>query len=58
MERGYRRIICRYPNSEIRVMKTCYPYGTKLRGLSDRKQLIDLLCNSNDWFLCDDNFGF
>ena len=33
MERGYRRIVRRYPNSKIRVTKTRYFYATKFRGL-------------------------
>ena len=31
--RRYRRIVRRYPNGKIRVLKTCYPYGTKFGGL-------------------------
>ena len=33
MERGYRQIVRRYPNSKIRLTKTSYPYGTKFHGL-------------------------
>ena len=33
MEQGYQRIVCQYPNSKIRLTKTCYPYGTKFCGL-------------------------
>ena len=33
MEQGYQWIICGCPYSKIRVLKTCYPYGTKSCGL-------------------------
>ena len=39
IERGYRRIVRRYPNSKIRVTKTRYPYGTKFRGLEEETSL-------------------
>lgn len=39
MEQGYRRMVRRYPNSKLRVTKTCYPYVTKFGGLDKKRKL-------------------